>query len=145
MTRLPSGGRIDRARPLAFQFDGVDYRGFAGDTLASALLANGVRVVAHSAELGRPRGVYAMGAEEPNAYVHLAHEPLVRATQIDLVDGLQASASHGKGRVPLDADNARYDKVFAHCDVLVVGGGPAGLAAAHAAGRTGARVMLVDD
>src|SRR5258708_25937718 len=101
MTRLSSGGRIDRTRPLAFQFNGADYQGFAGETLASALLANGVRVVAHSAELGRPRGVYAMGAEEPNAYEPLAHEPLMRATQIDLVDGLQDSASHGKGRVPL--------------------------------------------
>src|SRR5258708_31721282 len=63
MTRLSSGGRIDRTRPLAFQFDGVDYQGFAGDTLASSLLANGVRVVAPSAELGRPRGANAMGAD----------------------------------------------------------------------------------
>src|SRR5207247_3491299 len=85
------------------------------------------------------------GAEEPNAYVHLATAPLMRATQVDLVDGLQATSGTGRGRVPTGPDGVRYDKTYAHCDVLVVGGGPAGLAAAHAAGRTGARVMLVDD
>ncbi len=145
MSRLTIGGRIDRARSLAFAFNDVGYTGFAGDTLASALLANGVRTIAHSAELGRPRGVFALGAEEPNAYVHLATEPLIRATQVDLVAGLLATGSSGKGRLPADADSTHYDKVHAHCDILVVGGGPAGLAAAHAAGRTGARVMLVDD
>jgi sarcosine oxidase subunit alpha len=145
MTRLPTGGRIDRSRALNFQFDGVSMTGFAGDTLASALLANGVRTVAHSAELGRARGVYAIGAEEPNAYVHLATEPLIRATQVDLVDGLQAASGTGRGRVPTGPNEVRYDKTYAYCDVLVVGGGPAGLSAAHAAGRTGARVILVDD
>src|SRR5437762_7519286 len=142
---MPTGGRIDRSRPLTIQFDGVRLTGFAGDTRASALLANGVRTVARSAELGRARGVYAVGAEEPNAYVHLATAPLMRATQVDLVDGLQATSGTGRGRVPTGPDGVRYDKTYAHCDVLVVGGGPAGLAAAHAAGRTGARVMLVDD
>jgi sarcosine oxidase subunit alpha len=149
MRRLDRGGRIDRARRLGFQFNGLSYTGFAGDTLASALLANDVRTVGHSVELGRPRGVYAAGAEEPNAYVQLSignsTEPMMRATQVDLVDGLQANASNGKGRVPTSHDTVGYDKVYAHCDVLVVGGGPAGLSAAHAAGATGARVMLVDD
>lgn len=149
MRRLDAGGRIDRSRRLDFQFDGERHTGLAGDTLASALLANGVRTVGHSAELGRPRGVYAAGAEEPNAYVQLSigasTEPMLRATQIDLVDGLQATAIQGRGRVPTGTGAVRYDKVYAHCDVLVVGGGPAGLSAAHAAGRTGARIMLVDD
>src|SRR5712692_2660313 len=108
MRRLERGGRIDRTRQLGFQFNGTAYTGFAGDTLASALLANDVRTVGHSVELGRPRGVYAGGAEEPNAYVELSiggsTEPMMRATQIDLVDGLQATASNGKGRVPSGAD-----------------------------------------
>ena len=69
--RLPRGGRIDRERPLAFTFDGQSLAGYAGDTLASALLANGVRVVARSFKYHRPRGVYAAGAEEPNAFVRL--------------------------------------------------------------------------
>src|SRR4029077_2108709 len=90
-------------------------------------------------------------AEEPNAFVRLAvgdsTEPMLRATQIDLVDGLEAHALDvaGRGRLPADRNPVRYDKRYAHCDVLVVGGGPAGLEAAHAAAGTGARVMLVDD
>ncbi|MDQ3811344.1 MAG: 2Fe-2S iron-sulfur cluster-binding protein, partial [Chloroflexota bacterium] len=149
MRRLASGGRIDRSRPLAFRFDGRSLTGLAGDTLASALLANGVRTVGWSVELGRPRGVFAAGAEEPNAYVQLfsggSTVPMVRATQVELIEGLVASSTHGKGRVPTEPDGVRYDKMHVHCDVLVVGGGPSGLAAALAAGRSGARVILVDD
>ncbi|HEY3057434.1 MAG TPA: 2Fe-2S iron-sulfur cluster-binding protein [Chloroflexota bacterium] len=149
MKRLASGGRIDRARPLAFEFDGHALSGFAGDTLASALLANGVRIVGHSTELGRPRGVFAAGAEEPNAFVRVqadgAIEPLVRATQVELVRGLQAWSTRGKAHLTDEPDARRFDKMWAHCDVLVVGGGPAGLAETLALARSGARVMLVDD
>lgn len=142
--RIDGRGRVDRARPLRFRFDGVEYGGFAGDTLASALLANGVDVVARSVAYGRPRGVFAAGADEPNALVQLGPEPMVRATGIELHDGLEAESLAGKGRVTHEPDPTIHDKAFVHCDVLVVGGGPAGVAAAVAAGRTGARVMLVD-
>ncbi|TMG35623.1 MAG: hypothetical protein E6H92_11025, partial [Chloroflexi bacterium] len=90
MSRLKAGGRIDRSRPLRFTFNGEAYKGFAGDTLASALLANDVRVVARSVTLGRPRGILAAGVEEPNALVQAGLEPMVRATQVELVDGLEA-------------------------------------------------------
>ena len=147
--RLAEGGRIDRARPLAFTFDGTSYEGCAGDTLASALLANGVDVVGTSVTQGRPRGIYAAGAEEPNAFVQLTagacSEPMLRATGIELYDGLSANSLAGRGRLSPEADPALYDKMHVHCDVLVVGGGPAGLAAVLAAGRTGARVLLVDE
>ncbi len=147
--RLAEGGRIDRSRPLGFTFDGTSYGGYAGDTLASALLANGVDVIASSIAHGRPRGIYAAGAEEPNAFVQLAvgacSEPMLPATQVELYEGLDASSLAGRGRLSEEPDPAIYDKLYAHCDVLVVGGGPAGLAAALAAGRTGARVVLVDE
>jgi sarcosine oxidase subunit alpha len=157
--RRPRGGRIDRSSTLAFAFDGGDYLGHPGDTLASALLANGVRTLARSVTLGRPRGVYAAGAEDPCALVAVesgpAAAPLRRATEVELYAGLRARGLAGKGRLdtsgvdpggaPSDAlDGARYDRAYLTCEVLVVGGGPAGLAAAHAAGRTGARVVLCE-
>ncbi|GGO66143.1 2Fe-2S iron-sulfur cluster-binding protein [Nonomuraea cavernae] len=146
MTRLPSGGLVDRSVTLSFRFDGHALQGHPGDTLASALLACGVRVVGRSVELGRPRGVFSAGAEEPNALVRVGADPMVAATTVELRDGLEAWSLRGKGRVDLDAaDDRRCDKGYLHCDVLVVGGGPAGLAAALAAGLTGARVILVDD
>src|SRR3982751_2015593 len=93
--RLPVGGRIDRNAPLAFTFDGTAYRGYAGDTLASALLANGVHLVARSFKYHRPRGIYAAGSEEPNALVQLLRdargEPNVRATTLELYEGLAAT------------------------------------------------------
>ncbi len=146
--RLPGGGRIDRSAPLRFRVDGGDYTGFRGDTLASALLANGVVEVAPSLYRRRPRGIVAAGVEEPNALVQLAgpcSEPMLPATTVELYDGLEASFLSGLGRLEDESDPARYDKMYVHCDVLVVGGGPAGLAAALAAGRTGARVILVDE
>ena len=189
--RLPSGGRIDRRRPLAFRYDGRALEGFAGDTLASALLAAGVKVVARSFKYGRPRGIVGAGAEEPNAIVSLgegaARVPNLRATEVPLYEGLVAASSQGGfgkrsfgalartlptgfyyktfmapaplwpfaermlrrqaglGRVPTGRGAGRYDKANHHCDVLVVGGGPAGLAAALEAARAGARVMLADE
>ena len=194
--RVQVGGLIDRSRVLNFRFDGREYEGHSGDTLASALLANGVRLVARSFKYHRPRGIMSAGIEEPSALVQLetgAHaEPNRRPTDIALYDGLRASSQHawpslaadlgalagrfaplfpagfyyktfmrpgrlwtalwepllrqmaGLGRAPPLPDPARYDKRHAHCDVLVVGGGPAGLAAALAAGRRGARVILAD-
>ena len=104
--RLATGGRIDRSRPLSFRFDGHDYQGYAGDTLASALLANGVRVVGRSFRLHRPRGVVGAGAEEPNAIVQLgagaATRPNLKATQVALFDGLEARAVNAW-------PNARFD------------------------------------
>ncbi len=194
--RLPTGGRIDRERPLSFNFDDRQYTGYAGDTLASALLANGVHLVGRSFKYHRPRGILSCGAEEPNALVQLetgaGTQPNLRATQIELYPGLEAFSQNrwpslrfdvgeinsvlsrfmpsgfyyktfmwprrawrgyehvirkaaGLGRAPDGPDPDTYDKMHAHCDVLVVGGGPAGLGAALAAARTGARVMLVDE
>ncbi len=193
--RLPEGGLIDRSHRLGFRFDGRDYMGYAGDTLASALLANGVHLVGRSYKYHRPRGILSAGAEEPNALVQLGEgarsEPNLRATQIDLFDGLRARSQNrwpslnfdigalnnglsrflpagfyyktfmwpasfwmkyeyiirhaaGLGEAPRERDPDHYDKTFAHCDVLVVGAGPAGLAAALAAGRSGARVILAE-
>src|SRR5205807_392129 len=113
--RTPGGGRIDRSRALRFSFDGRAYSGFAGDTLASALLASGVHLMGRSFKYHRPRGALAAGAEEPNALVAVRR------------------------------DAARYAARYAHCDVLVVGGGPAGLASATAAASAGARVILCDE
>ncbi|MGC1388251.1 MAG: 2Fe-2S iron-sulfur cluster-binding protein, partial [Steroidobacteraceae bacterium] len=100
--RCAAGGRIDRSRPLRFAFDGKSYEGFAGDTLASALLANGVHLVARSFKYHRPRGILTAGAEEPNALVTLSRDaarytPNLRATQIELYDGL---AAHSQNRWP---------------------------------------------
>ena len=194
--RRPLGGRIDRSKPLNFAFNGRAYRGYAGDTLASALLANGVRVVARSFKYHRPRGIVAAGPEEPNAHVRIGSGaralPNLPATMVELYEGLTAASincwphvefdlgavaglcSHvlpagfyyktfmwphgawmwyekfirnaaGLGRTPEAPDPDRYEKRNDHCDVLVVGGGPAGIAAAQAAGNAGARVLLVEE
>ncbi|WP_214416018.1 FAD-dependent oxidoreductase [Sphaerisporangium fuscum] len=133
---------------VGFRFDGLDHEGYRGDTLAAALLANGVRTVATSVKLGRPRGIFGAWTEEPNALVQIEHpfpEPMLQATTVELYDGLVATGLPGKGRLADRPDPARYDATHAHCDVLVVGAGPAGLSAALAAARTGARVILADD
>src|SRR6187397_2754917 len=195
--RLPAGGRIDRSRPLHFTFDGKSYQGFAGDTLASALLANGVRLVGRSFKYHRPRGILSAGSEEPNALVELRQgarrEPNTRATTAELFDGLVAASQNrwpslrhdigavndlfsrflvagfyyktfmwpakfwemlyeplirqaaGLGRAAGMEDPDHYEKAYAHCDVLVIGGGPSGLMAALAAGRAGARVILAEE
>ena len=96
--RNAEGGRIDRGKPLSFTFDGRTYQGYGGDTLASALLANGVRVVGHSFKYYRPRGIFGRGSEEPNDLVTIGdgtrHEPDIRATQVQLHDGLIAHSQN---------------------------------------------------
>lgn len=193
--RLSAGGcGIDRSRPLRFRFNDREYEGYAGDTLASALLANGVRLLARSFKYHRPRGIFSAGAEEPNALVQIGTgsrtEPNLKATQVALFDGLEGRSVNcwpspsfdlravnqlgaalmpagfyyktfmrpdwhlfegairraaGLGVGPELSDPDRYDLTHAHTDVLVVGGGPAGLAAAQAAAASGARVILIDD
>ncbi|MDA0675072.1 MAG: 2Fe-2S iron-sulfur cluster-binding protein, partial [Proteobacteria bacterium] len=192
--RLASGGRIDRNRPIGFRFDGRPYTGYHGDTLASALIANGVRLVGRSFKYHRPRGILSAGPEEPNALVRLGTgaraEPNTRATQIQLHDGLEAFSQNawpsvtfdlravqglvrpllpagfyyktfmwpgwmayeglirraaGMGRPSTEPDPEVHDKRHAHCDVLVVGAGPAGLAAALAAAEGSGRVMVIDE
>src|SRR4051812_49938359 len=93
--RTAAGGRIDRDQKLRFRFDGRAYEGCAGDTLASALLANGVHLVGRSFKYHRPRGILSAGAEEPNALIQLERpggrsDPNTRATDIELYDGLEA-------------------------------------------------------
>ncbi|MGY3610706.1 MULTISPECIES: sarcosine oxidase subunit alpha family protein [unclassified Bradyrhizobium] len=195
--RLEKGGLIDRSKPLSFTFDGKRYHGYAGDTLASALLGNGVKLVGRSFKYHRPRGILTAGSEEPNALVELRsgawREPNTRATVVELFDGLDAQSQNrwpsltfdvgavnsllspffaagfyyktfmwpasfwekvyepairraaGLGRASTEADPDVYEKLYAFCDVLVVGGGAAGLAAALSAGRSGARVILCDE
>jgi len=197
MTRLASGGLIDRSRTLSFSFDGKPYTGHPGDTLASALLANGVRLVGRSFKYHRPRGIFTAGSEEPNALVELRAgartEPNTRATTVELYDGLVATSQNrwpslerdllsvnqwlspflgagfyyktfmwpakaweklyepvirraaGLGAASQLPDPDTYEKAFAFCDVLVIGSGAAGLAAALAAGRSGARVILAEE
>ncbi|MGB5705701.1 MAG: sarcosine oxidase subunit alpha family protein [Arenicellales bacterium] len=194
--RRDKGGQLNRSKTLRFWYDNKGYEGYQGDTLASALLANGVHLVGRSFKYHRPRGIYSAGSEEPNALVQLesgAHtEPNRRATEVELYEGLSASSQNcwpsvgfdigainskisrllpagfyyktfmwpgalwttyekfirkaaGLGKSPTEIDPDSYDKIHAHCDVLIVGAGPAGLQAALHAGRSGARVMLIDE
>ena len=149
-SRRSTGGRtIDRDRPISFTFDGNRYEGFRGDTLASALLANGVDVVCSSPILGRPRGVFAAGVEEPCAFVEVTgprFDPIVAAPAVELVEGLVAEGRPGVGRLPAgDAGVPAADHRHVHVETLVVGAGIAGLRAARDAAASGDRVMLVDE
>ncbi len=196
MNRLASGGRIDRSKPLSFRFNGKRYHGYVGDTLASALLANDVLLIGRSFKLHRPRGIVGAGSEEPNAIVQVGSGastiPNLRATQVELYDGLEARStrgwpglrfdiaalndrfsrvigagfyyktfmwpaklwkvyerfirsSAGFGHAPMNADPDCYEHRNAHCEVLVVGGGAAGLMAATVAASSGARVIMADE
>ena len=192
-----SGGQIDRTKTLDFKFDGKSYQGHAGDTLASALLANNVRLMGRSFKYHRPRGVLTAGSEEPNAIMELRdgarQEPNTRATTAELFDGLTAKSQNkigslrfdfmaindrfsnfltagfyyktfmwpaafwekvyepiirkaaGLGSISFQDDPDDYDRGFLHCDLLVIGAGPSGLAAALTAGRSGAQVILADE
>ncbi|MEO0496967.1 MAG: sarcosine oxidase subunit alpha family protein [Pseudomonadota bacterium] len=192
-----SGGQIDRSQTLSFTFDGKAYCGHPGDTLASALLANNVRLMGRSFKYHRPRGPLSAGSEEPNALVELREgsrqEPNTRATTAELFDGLVARSQNrwpsltfdvmgvndwlspflaagfyyktfmwpkqfwerlyepiirraaGLGSLSMEPDPDQYDKGFLHCDLLIIGAGPAGLAAALTAGRAGARIILADE
>jgi sarcosine oxidase subunit alpha len=151
--RLPSGGRVDRAVSWRATVDGQSLHGHPGDSVASAMLAAGRMIVAPSIYRRRPRGIVASGWDEPNALLQLGAQPMVPATVVPLTDGLVAETLSGVGRLtPVDGamsarrhDQPRHDKKYVHTDVLVVGGGPAGLMAALAASSGGARVLLVDD
>ncbi|MBC7761785.1 MAG: (2Fe-2S)-binding protein [Candidatus Saccharibacteria bacterium] len=146
--RLASGGDIDRAHSIDVEFDGVSYRGYRGDTLASALLGAGVMTIGSSVRLGRARGVVSAGTEESSAIVQIEFpfpEPMLQATTVELVEGLKARGITGQGRLATTTDPARYDARHVHCDILIVGAGPAGLSAALVAARAGARVILIDD
>ncbi|WP_395539810.1 sarcosine oxidase subunit alpha family protein [Neotabrizicola sp. sgz301269] len=196
-TRLAKGGRlIDRSAAMDFTFNGKRMRGFRGDTLAAALLANDQMLVGRSFKYHRPRGIVASGAEEPNALVNMGaggrFEPNQRSTTTELFDGLAAASqnhfpsldfdvgvlnnyaarflpagfyyktfihprafwkhvfepvirrSAGLGKAPTEADADRYEQAYAHCDLLVVGGGIAGLQAARVAAASGAKVMVLE-
>jgi len=146
------GHGIDRGTPLRFTVDGTEYMGLAGDTVASALVANGVLSCGRSMYLGRPRGILAAGVEEPNALLRVkardevnVDESMLPASTVELVDGLEAEYLSGLGVLDPRKDEAVYDRKHVHTDVLVIGAGPAGLAAAREAAKSGARVMLLDD
>jgi len=146
--RLPSGGRIDRTTSLRFTVDGRELVGHPGDTVASALLANGVISVGRSIYLERPRGILSAGVEEPNALLRIGGqcaESMLPAPAVELVDGMEVETLSGLGKLDPTPDESIYDKKHVHTDVLVVGAGPAGLAAAVVAARSGARVILIDE
>ena len=191
------GGLINRDSTRDFVFNGQTMQGFEGDTLASALIANDIRLVGRSFKYHRPRGVLSAGSEEPNAMVELRtgnrKEPNSRTTTTELYDGLVAHAQNcwpslnfdflevndlfapfltggfyyktfmwpsifwekvyepiirraaGLGSASLEPDPDCYDKGFLHADLLIIGAGPAGLAAALIAAKSGARVIIVDE
>jgi sarcosine oxidase subunit alpha len=147
--RLPTGGtRIDRSAPIRFTFEGRAHEGFRGDTLASALLANGVDIVARSLYDDRPRGIISAGPEEPAGLVAVrgpaAEEPMLRATLVELVEGLEAWGLPGRGTLSAAPDRGRFDRTDRHVETLVIGAGSAGRAAAREAAGRGDRVLLVD-
>ncbi|MCF3932339.1 sarcosine oxidase subunit alpha family protein [Acuticoccus sp. M5D2P5] len=196
--RVARRGRVERTRRVGFTFDGKPYGALGGDTVASALLANGVHLMGRSFKYHRPRGILSAGSEDANALIGTSRgpgrfEPNTRATMQEVFDGLAAEsqnrwpslgfdigaindaiphlfaagfyyktfkwprpfwhhvyepvirAAAGLGRAPHEADPDSYTARYHHTDILVVGAGPAGLAAALAAGRSGARVLLVDE
>ncbi|QAX30352.1 sarcosine oxidase subunit alpha family protein [Leisingera sp. NJS204] len=195
--RLPGKGLNQGAKPVTFSFNGRHLMGLEGDTLAAALLANDVHLMARSFKYHRPRGVLTAGSEEPNALVTTGtggqQDPNVRATQQEIFEGLEARSQNcwpsverdvmavndlaapfftagfyyktfmwpaafweklyepmirnaaGLGALSGEADQDRYEKAFAFCDVLVIGSGPAGLMAALTAGRAGADVILAEE
>ncbi|GLZ48805.1 sarcosine oxidase subunit alpha [Actinomycetospora sp. NBRC 106375] len=148
MSRVPGFGRIDRSRTVTITVDGVPYTGHPGDTVASVLLAHDVHPRTTSVKYGRPRGITGAWTEDPTGLIQVEEpfpEPMLLATTVEATDGLVVRGVNGQGRLAEVADTARYDRRHHHCDVLVVGAGPAGLVAARAAARRGESVVLVDD
>ena len=150
-SRIAGGGRlIDRSKPVSFRFDRVEYEGYEGDTLASALLANGVVGGFRSPILGRPRGIYSGGADEPNAFVEISapwFDPIVAATTVDLVEGLVAESRAGIGRLPPSEGHVRSRPVehrHVHVETLVVGAGHGGRYPAERSALRGERVIVVE-
>ena len=196
--RLPSGGRIDRSKPLTFTFNGQSIPAYRGDTLASALLASGKVLFGRSFKYHRPRGLLSHGSDEPNALFSVDRgpgrvDPNNRASVVDVTNGLTIEtqnhwpsldfdigavndvlspvfvsgfyyktfmwpksfwtkvyepiirAAAGLGKPPVAPDPDRYGNRHAHVDVLIAGAGPAGLAAALAAAKSGKRVVLADE
>ncbi|WP_273792064.1 sarcosine oxidase subunit alpha [Brucella anthropi] len=196
--RIHNKGRVNKAKSVRFTFNGKSYSGFEGDTLASALLANGEHLAGRSFKYHRPRGILSAGSEEPNALMGVSRgpgrfEPNTRATVLELYDGLKAETQNhwpslkhdvgaindafymffsagfyyktfmwpksfwnkvyepfirgaaGLGKSPSEPDPDTYASRYAFCDVLIAGGGPAGLAAALEAAKSGAKVILVDE
>ncbi len=195
--RIASGGLIDRSKEISFIFNGKKYNGYKGDTLASALLANGVHLIGRSFKYHRPRGIIAAGVEDANGKVQLYKdnitEPNVNVTEVELVEGLRIESQNcwpsvnfdvgginnflnrffpagfyyktfmwpksfwyhvyepfirkaaGMGKASLDPDPDRYEHQYEHCDILVVGSGPSGIASALSAAKNGARVILAED
>ncbi|MGB1859731.1 MAG: sarcosine oxidase subunit alpha family protein [Arenicellales bacterium] len=201
--RLPKGGHIDRAHPLTFHWDGTPMSGYAGDTLASALMANGEQILGRSFKYHRPRGIMSAGVEESGALVTVGQgakqDANVRATTQPLYEGLTARGQNawpsvrldfgainslfgrffaagfyyktfmglppfewgrgtgmwmryekiirkaaGMGTASREPDPDRYEHAHGYCDLLVVGSGPAGRAAAHCAAKAGCDVILVE-
>ena len=197
--RLESGEGINRTEKISFKFNGKALFGYKGDSLASALLANGIHLIGRSFKYHRPRGILSSGSEEPNALVQIIKDkdkaktdPNVRATQIEIYEGLEAQSqncwpnvkfdigeinsifssilpagfyyktfmwpsklwrkyeyfirkSAGLGKSPTEKDPDKYDHKYYHCDVLIVGGGPAGITAALMAAKSGNKILLVDE
>ena len=201
--RLETGGTINRAKPITFYFDGKPVSGFQGDTLASALLANGQTIFGRSFKYHRPRSLFAPGNAEPNALVTLVRdgyrEPNLRATEVEIFDGMIAESQNrfpslnydvgainglagklfsagfyyktfmgpgigplrstkfwmfcekiirraaGLGRAGIVPDRDRYERMNAFCNVLVIGAGEAGIAAAATAAKAGLRVIIADN
>ncbi|MET0872635.1 MAG: FAD-dependent oxidoreductase, partial [Paeniglutamicibacter terrestris] len=149
---VTTSARIDRTRALSFTVDGTSYTGFAGDTVASAMLGAGIRACGDSLYLGRPRGIVAAGVEESNALIKVGarwaghvNESMLPATAVELTDGMEVSLLKGLGQLDPRTDSAIYDRKHVHTDVLIIGAGPAGLAAAREAAASGARVILIDE
>ena len=195
--RLSSGGEIDRTKRISFKFNGKILFGYKGDTLASALLANGIHLVGRSFKYHRPRGILGSGSEEPNALVQIIKDkaktdPNIRATQIEIFDGLEVVSqncwpsvkfdigelnnifspilpagfyyktfmwpsnlwkkyeyfirkSAGLGKSPTARDPDIYDHTYYHCDILIIGAGPAGITSALIAARSGKKILFVDE
>ena len=148
MSRIEGYGRIDRSRHVTVTVDGTAYTGHPGDSLASVLLAHDARPASTGVKLGRPRGIGASWTEDPTGLVQVEEpfpEPMLLATTVEATDGLVARGVNGQGRLSEVPDLARYDRLHTHCDLLVIGAGPAGLVAARTAARRGDDVVLVDD